>query len=108
MPFIVARHGRFFRGDDGLTGRELWKSDGTTTVQIADINPGAAGSFASELWAVGSHLYFLADDGVTGTELWRTADWQSARVTAAAVSDDGNAIAILQSGAVSVLRREAS
>lgn len=40
------------------------------------------------------------------TELWRTAEWSTAHVTAAAISDDGAAIAILQSGTVSVLRRE--
>lgn len=41
-------------------------------------------------------------------ELWRSADWSTAHVTAAAISDDGNAIAILQSGTVFVLRREPS
>ena len=40
-------------------------------------------------------------------ELWRTADWETAPVTAAALSDDGNAIAIFQRNVVSILRREA-
>ncbi len=42
------------------------------------------------------------------TELWRTNEWQTAPVDAAAISSDGTAIAILQRGAVSVLRREAA
>ena len=41
------------------------------------------------------------------TELWRTADWTNAPVHAAAISEDGSAIAILQNDAVRVLTREA-
>ena len=35
----------FFTGDDGMSGRELWRSDGTEagTVRVKDINPGRQG-----------------------------------------------------------------
>ena len=41
----------FFRATDGVTGAELWKSDGTAagTVLVRDINPGAASSSPSFL-----------------------------------------------------------
>ena len=65
----------FFFANDGVTGRELWKSDGTPagTRIVMDIAAGAAGSIAgspSPPVQVGGRLYFVADDGLTGTELW--------------------------------------
>ena len=55
----------FFTADDGTTGRELWKSDGTAagTVLVKDINPGSASSDPSYLTNVNGTLFFTADDG---------------------------------------------
>ena len=52
----------FFAADDGTTGRELWVSDGTTrgTRQVADLVPGADGSFPRDLVAAGDAVYFFA------------------------------------------------
>lgn len=66
----------FFAADDGETGIELWKSDGTTTgtTQIKNINmsfPGAASS-PQNLTVVGNTLLFTANDGAHGQELWRS------------------------------------
>ena len=70
----------FFTADDGITGQELWVSDGTAdgTQLLKDINPGSydvdidypASSYASDFTEFDGQLFFSANDGVTGNELW--------------------------------------
>src|SRR5437868_12319592 len=43
-----------------------------TPAMVADINPGAPSSNASQLVAIGSTTYFTASDGVHGQELWKS------------------------------------
>jgi ELWxxDGT repeat protein len=65
----------FFVADDGVSGRELWVSDGTTvgTVRVKDIAPGPADSFPTSLAVMGGIVHFAAyDGGPTGRELWRS------------------------------------
>lgn len=64
----------YFAADDGVSGSELWVSDGTDggTSLVKDINPGVAGSLPGEMLDLGGIVYFSADDGVGGDELWRT------------------------------------
>lgn len=66
-----------FSAEDGMQGRELWRSDGTAagTVLVKDIAPGPASSMEEtsgrNLTAVlGSTLFFIADDLTSGAELW--------------------------------------
>lgn len=62
----------FFSADNGLSGRELWSSDGTTagTSMVIDTCPGVRGSGPSYLIAWEGLIYFQADDCSAGPELW--------------------------------------
>ncbi len=67
----------YFLANDGVHGREVWMSDGTSggTSMVKDIFPGpgsplSVGPFY--LTAVGSTLFFVADDGTAGAQLWRS------------------------------------
>ena len=74
----VELNGRlYFFADDGIHGRELWSTDGTTagTALLKDINPGSAASdytaaATANIVKLGNKLLFAADDGVHGSELW--------------------------------------
>lgn len=66
-----------FTADDGLHGREPWRTDGTEagTVLVKDINPGAGPSilYSPALQATLNRMFFFrAYDGVHGNELWRS------------------------------------
>lgn len=62
----------YFTADDGVGGRELWKSNGSQagTVMVEDIYVGISGSVPQYPTLVGDILFFGADDGVSGRELW--------------------------------------
>ena len=55
----------FFTADDGSSGAELWRSDGSEsgTVLVKDINPGAAGSYPINFTDAAGTLFFWADEG---------------------------------------------
>src|SRR5262245_11596556 len=64
----------FFAADDGTSGVELWKSDGTDagTIRVKDIRAGSTPSDPGGLTNVGGTLFFTANDGTGGTELWKS------------------------------------
>jgi len=84
----------YFVANDGGSGRELWRSDGTEagTYLVADVRTGGQGSLSTSilpnLTAIGDLLYFVANDGSTGSELWRT-DGTAAGTTLVRDINDG-------------------
>lgn len=64
-----------FAADDGSTGAELWRSDGTAggTYQVRDVNDVETwGSYPHFAAATNDYFYFHAYDGHGEYELWRT------------------------------------
>ncbi len=64
----------YFAMNDGLSGRELWASDGTAagTRQVLDIAPGAEDSIPAGLTVFDGQLYFSAQRGTAAPRLWST------------------------------------
>lgn len=72
---VVLNGVTYFYADDGASGNELWRSDGTAdgTYLVIDLRPGPEGSLPLEFAVLRDHVYFEADDGSgVGRELWRS------------------------------------
>jgi ELWxxDGT repeat protein len=78
-PDSLVRIGNYiyFAADNGVNGRELWRTDGTTTTLVKNINTtgGANGPNSSNPYNLinfNGALVFVANDGVHDGELWRS------------------------------------
>ena len=73
----------FFAADDGVQGRELWVTDGTTagTELVRDLRPGPAGSDPRALTAFGDLLAFTALDRTGAAQVWLSDGTGSGRRT---------------------------
>ncbi len=74
---IPVNNNIFFRANDGLSGFELWKSDGTTTGTslIKDMNPNGDGLnslFNSPFAVLNNTIFFAGGDNMNGIELWKS------------------------------------
>lgn len=63
-----------FAANDGSTGRELWRSDGSEegTQLVADVEEGDASSNPALLTLAGDRLFFHACGTVHGCEIWQS------------------------------------
>lgn len=68
----------FFTADDGVHGRELWRTDGTSagTNLVADVVEGAQSSFSvnsgQRTVEFGDSLFFVIQNAEGGNELWKS------------------------------------
>ena len=73
--FVPFRGIDLFSADDGISGREPWRSDGTAagTYQLQDLCPGqCSGPFQAMAETDGGLFFVAADHGGSGTALWVT------------------------------------
>lgn len=71
--FTVFQNKMIFTANDGVTGREIWITDGTETgtVLFADVAAGPPESNPSNFHVIGNNLFFFAATAATGRELWK-------------------------------------
>jgi ELWxxDGT repeat protein len=84
---FAALHGELYFATGGPhDGVELWKTNGTTTTLVKDINPGPANSYPRNMAVLKGELYFAATDGRGTSELWKSNGTATGTVKAAALS----------------------
>ena len=64
----------YFAADDGTSGSELWRTDGTeaNTQLFLDVRTGAAGSFPTDFYTASGKLYFAATSPAGVRSLYAT------------------------------------
>lgn len=62
----------YFSADNGSTGYELWRSDGSTAGTYLVKDFGFGNGFPEHYAVLNDRLYFSADSGASGRELWVT------------------------------------
>lgn len=80
--FVQLGNYAYFTAENSTSGRELWRTDGTTlgTKLVKDIRSGSGSSNPTELTVYKGALYFAADDGVNGQELWKSDGTESGTI----------------------------
>ncbi|MET0497157.1 MAG: Ig-like domain-containing protein [Steroidobacteraceae bacterium] len=73
-PFVSFGSDALFWADDGIHGRTLWRTDGSTagTRRVQDASPGEGAANGRVLGVFDGIAYLQASDRTHGQELWKT------------------------------------
>ena len=97
--FITAGDGVvFFNANDGVSGEELWRSDGTPegTILIADVAEGSGGSNPQNLYYSNTKLYFTAATEAHGLQAYvMTVDVPPSSLSLASIPIEENQTNVL-------------
>ena len=74
QDFAVIRDELWFTADDGVHGRELWKTNGTKegTGMVVDLTTKSSNSAISDLVGMGGYAFFVASSDDQGREVFRS------------------------------------
>lgn len=72
--FTTAGNTMYFTAEDGVNGRELWKTDGTLvgTVMVKDLNAVSISMPMVFGTTIGSTIFFTVNTAANGLELWKS------------------------------------
>ncbi|KAA6438990.1 DNRLRE domain-containing protein [Dyadobacter flavalbus] len=72
----------YFTADDGIHGRELWKTDGSAagTMLVSDIVSGANSSYPEQITNVNGTAYFVTGKGSQVHSLWKSNGTQTTTI----------------------------
>jgi len=82
----------YFSANNHTDGVELWKTDGTTTALVKDINVGPFYSNPNSFVEMNGFFYFKATTNTEGTELWKSDGTEAGTVIVKDINigaDDG-------------------
>jgi ELWxxDGT repeat protein len=73
-PTLIQENTLLFAADNGATGYELWRSDGTSagTTLVKDTWPGVEGGYPGDFRTVGNRAFFSAQSFESRQALWIT------------------------------------
>lgn len=84
----------FFAADDGVHGKELWRSDGTTngTFMVKNVAPDGTSRIGAQarMSVALNRVWFSGDDGVNGTEPWTSDGTDNGTVLLKDINPGGN------------------
>ena len=90
--FVLVGTDLYFKGNDGASGLEVWKSDGSGagTIQISDIRQGTNDARITQFASVGTTLFFPARNGAVQT-LWMSDGTESGTMMVSEIVLGGDA-----------------
>ena len=89
--FQIELNGKiYFASDDGINGRELWSTNGTTTTMVKDIFSGIPSGNPHDFYILNDKIVFKAYSENEGLELWITDGTSNGTVLLKDINPNGD------------------